>query len=192
MAKRAPKLFDIVNLFLHFFFFFQKRNKQCKCYYISEVNLSCSPACWIDAAFFAHLGGYRSQPLIPVADSAEFLDLWFLHLHLIFWRKIMGGLSQKYVALCSPFQNLCCNDVLLSLGNIPFSHFFSVVSSVPNTAPERFILVSSHNFLSVTFCSWRELLDFNVFVSKSISNVDRGRRTRLHAKRPQTTVLTLC
>lgn len=66
---------------------------QCKCYEIFEVNSSCSPSYWIDAAFFAHLGGYRSQPLIPVADSAEFLDLWFLHLHLIFWRKIMGWLS---------------------------------------------------------------------------------------------------
>lgn len=112
-----------------------------------KVTSYCSPSYWIDVAFFEHLGGYHSQPLTPAADSAEFLDLLFLHLHLIFWRKISVEFSQKEVALFPLSQNRCCSDLLLlkKMGYSPG------VLSAPNTVLEDLslfhIATSSWEFL---------------------------------------------
>lgn len=44
-------------------------------------------AYWTSVTFYEHLFECHSQQQILIVGNVEFLGLWFLHLHLIFWMQ---------------------------------------------------------------------------------------------------------
>lgn len=76
-------IFILLSVIYPFLFSRWWRNFQ-----IQKMYYNYLPSCWTCVVFYEHHGGYHSQLLTPIADSAEFLGLWFLHLHLVFWRQV--------------------------------------------------------------------------------------------------------
>lgn len=56
-----------------------------------------SLAYWTSVTFYEHLFECHSQQQILIVGNVEFLGLWFLHLHLIFWMQKKYGNEYKEV-----------------------------------------------------------------------------------------------